>query len=283
VTVGNSADVTPAELVSHFAADPETAVLGLYLEDPRDGRGLYEALRAARLPAVALVGGRSVQGRTAAVSHTGGMVGDARVWEAVAAQTGLALVTTQDDLIGALDALDLHAGRAVPPAGDVLVIGPSGGASVLAADAFDRTGAHLPALPDACLEDLRALGLGAGSSLANPLEIPAGPRGDPALLGATVRAITRHRAYPDVVAHLNVQSFFTYGDSAAALLTYVEEVAETQRALPHARVTLVLRNSECAPPGIEDKARATARAAGVPLYRTMESAATALAAFRTAG
>ncbi|MFC7742163.1 hypothetical protein ACFQXA_16235 [Nocardiopsis composta] len=73
-TLGNSADVTPAELVRFLAADPGTGVLGLYLEDPRDGRALVEALHACagRLPAVALVGGRTAQGGRAAASHTGG-------------------------------------------------------------------------------------------------------------------------------------------------------------------------------------------------------------------
>ncbi|MFC6934889.1 hypothetical protein ACFQHO_34180 [Actinomadura yumaensis] len=113
-TVGNSADVTPAELLGHLAADPATSAIGLYLEDPRDGRGLFEALRNVRKPVVALVGGRSGQGREAAASHTGGMVSDTRVWAALAAQAGVALVTSQDDLIGVLDAFDLHS-AARPP------------------------------------------------------------------------------------------------------------------------------------------------------------------------
>jgi acyl-CoA synthetase (NDP forming) len=102
-TVGNSADVTPAELLRFLASDDDTAVIGLYLEDPRDGRGLYDALKAVRKPVVALVGGRSGQGRKAAASHTGGMISDTRVWSALAEQTGITLVTSQDDLIGALD------------------------------------------------------------------------------------------------------------------------------------------------------------------------------------
>ncbi|WP_460370767.1 acetate--CoA ligase family protein, partial [Actinocorallia lasiicapitis] len=61
-TVGNSLDVTPAELVAAFAADDGTSAIGLYLEDPRDGRALYDALRRSPKPAVALIGGRSAQG-----------------------------------------------------------------------------------------------------------------------------------------------------------------------------------------------------------------------------
>ena len=91
VTVGNAADVTPAELLRWLSADPETRAVGLYLEDPRDGRALYEALAAAPMPVVLLVGGRSAQGQRAAASHTGGLVSDGRIWQALADQTGATL------------------------------------------------------------------------------------------------------------------------------------------------------------------------------------------------
>lgn len=270
-TVGNSADVAPAELVRYLDRDAATSVIGLYLEDP--GAGLFEALKETTKPVVALVGGRSAQGHRAAVSHTGAMIGDSRVWDALAEQTGIALVAAQDDLIGALDLLDLHAHRT--PEGDgVLVVGPSGGASVLAADALDRAGLTLRPLPDTDLK------LGAGTILGNPLEIPLGPRGRSELVREVVTTIQRAEPYPDVITHVNVQSFFTYGHSVAALLAYAGQVAALQEELPGTRVTLVTRNSECAPPGVEDEIRAIARAAGVPSYRSMEAAAVAVAAGR---
>ncbi|NUR83958.1 MAG: CoA-binding protein, partial [Nonomuraea sp.] len=101
-TVGNSADVTPAELLRWLATDPETDAIGLYLEDPRDGRALFDAIAATPKPVVLLVGGRTAEGQRAAASHTGGLVSDARVWAAMAEQAGAALVTSQDDLIGVL-------------------------------------------------------------------------------------------------------------------------------------------------------------------------------------
>ncbi|GLZ04458.1 CoA-binding protein [Actinomadura sp. NBRC 104412] len=275
-TVGNSADVTPAELLRYLADDAETSVIGLYLEDPRDGRGLFDTLRSVRKPVAVLVGGRSGQGRKAAASHTGGMISDARVWPALAAQTGITLVTSQDDLIGALDFLDLHAGRPVPAGPGLLVIGPSGGAGVLAADVFDAAGLDLTPLPDSIRDALRELGLGAGSSLANPLEIPVGPMGRPELVRRAAQVILAQHPYPDVIIHINAQSFFTFGDTADPLLAYIHTIGALQQELRNTRVTLVLRNSECAPPGVEDAVRDVARSAGIPLYRTMEAAAVAV-------
>lgn len=279
-TVGNSADVTPAELLRSFG--DEVSAVGLYLEDPRDGRGLYEALRATRHPVVALVGGRSGQGRRAAASHTGGMVSDTRVWAALARQTGITLVTGQDDLIGVLDLLDLHGRRDAPGTDEVLVIGPSGGASVLAADVFDAAGLNLASFPDPAVQALRAMGLGAGTSLANPLEIPLGPLSPPDLVKKAVQAILQHRPYADVVAHVNAQSFFTYGSAEVEpLIEYARGVGRLQAELARTRVTLVMRNAECAPAGVEAAVREAAREAGIPLYRNMESAAVAIAAVKT--
>ncbi|WP_433253731.1 acetate--CoA ligase family protein [Streptosporangium sp. CA-135522] len=301
-TVGNSADVTPAELLRWLATDEHTSVVGMYLEDPREGRALFESLMSVRgrLPVVLLVGGRSVQGRRAAVSHTGGLVGDDRVWRALAEQAGVTLVTGQDDLIGVLTFFQAHAGRLTAPAGGaaralvsetrpatgaaggagsaVLVIGPSGGAGVLAADAFDAAGLSLDALPQDARDGLKALGIGVGSSLANPLEIPVGPRGRPELVREAIAAIVARRPYPDVVAHVNVQSFFTYGTSAEPLYACARNLARAQEDLPGVRVTLVTRNGECAPPGVEDEVRAIAAGAGIPVYRSMEAAAVAVAA-----
>ncbi|MFI6601319.1 acetate--CoA ligase family protein [Nonomuraea sp. NPDC050536] len=276
-TVGNSVDVTPAELVSWLSDDPATQAIGLYLEDPRDGRALFSAISGSRVPVVLLVGGRTSQGQRAAASHTGGLVSDARVWEALAAQAGAALVTSQDDLIGILHYCQSHASRPAPEEGGVLVVGPSGGASVLAADVFSRAGVELAALPDAALDDLRALGLGVGSSLANPLEVPVGPRGRPDLVRETVTGIVRRQPYGDVVAHVNVQSFFTYGTSAEPLLEYARRLSRAQDAL-ETRITLVARNAECAPAGVVDEVRAIV--SGIPVYTSMEAAAVAVAAGR---
>ncbi len=149
---------------------------------------------------------------------------------------------------------------------------------MLAADASDAAGLTVPPLAAAARGELAALGLGAGSSLANPLEIPVGPGGRTELVGDAVRAIWAHHRYADVIVHLNVLSFFTFGSSAESLLAYAGAVADLRRPLAGTRITLVLRNADCAPPGVAEQARSIARSAGVPVYHSIESAAVAVAA-----
>src|SRR3546814_617168 len=84
VTIGNSADVEPHELLEYYFDDPQTGAVGLYLEDVKSGRAFFDLLRSpkATKPVVILKGGLSSHGRTAAASHTGPPAGDARAWRA---------------------------------------------------------------------------------------------------------------------------------------------------------------------------------------------------------
>jgi acyl-CoA synthetase (NDP forming) len=60
VSAGNEADVDVAECVEFFARDPDTRVVGAYVESIRDGRRLLAAAAAAR---AAPAGARTGQGR----------------------------------------------------------------------------------------------------------------------------------------------------------------------------------------------------------------------------
>ena len=99
VTLGNSADVAPSEMVEYFIDDPDTRVIGLYAEDIKDGRAFFRSLRAARgaKPVVVLLGGQTRQGQQAAASHTGSLASGAEIWRGLARQTGIALTRTLDE------------------------------------------------------------------------------------------------------------------------------------------------------------------------------------------
>ena len=70
VTVGNCADIGPSDMLEYYFADPDTKVIGMYIETARDARRIFEILRAekARKPVVLLKGGRTKLGLAAAVS-----------------------------------------------------------------------------------------------------------------------------------------------------------------------------------------------------------------------
>jgi len=272
VTVGNAVDVTPAELVSYFSQDGDTSIIGLYLEGAADG-ALIAALRATQKPVVALVGGLSREGARAAASHTGGLAGDARVWEAISRSLGVAIVRTLEQLIGALTYLQMMGGRRGGEG--VLAMGPGGGASILAADAADRAGLTLLPVLEETQRHLRGLGYGEGTSVANPIEIGIGPAAAVDAFDPLLGPIFAAQDYADVVLHFNVQSFYSQGDEGAARL--VEMIAHIGASAWPPRLAIALRNLECATPADAAAVRDAARDAGLPLYTSFDDAMVAVA------
>lgn len=282
-SIGNAVDVTAAEVLEHLVDDPATRVIGCYLEGARDGERLVAALRAARgrTPVVVMIGGLSAPGRAAALSHTGVLTGDRRVWGAIRDATNVATVERLEDFLGALLVACRYAGHPAGGEPDVLVVGVGGGASVLATDACDRAGLRLARVAPGVVERIRALGHGAGTSVVNPIEIGVGPAAPVDVLEPVLDAVLHEQHFPDVLLHVNVAAYAGYGTAGIAPLTAL--VASLGRALargryPASRVVLVARNLDGAPGADADAVLAAGTAAGVPVFRTFDEATVAIAA-----
>jgi len=283
VSVGNAVDVTPTEVLAAAVADPAVRVVGAYLEGARGAEGLADVFRAARgrTPVVVLTGGLTAAGGRAATSHTGALAGDRRVWDAVRRATNVAVVDRLEDLVGALVFAQAYADHPASGEPATLLVGVGGGASVLGADACDRAGLHLTPVAAPAVTRLRSLGYGAGTSVVNPIEIGVGPAAPVDVFDGVFAAILPEQPYPDVICHVNVQSYYGYGTGGTApLCDLVRSVAAgvQEGRYPATRVVLVARNLDVAPGPDADAVLATAAAVGLPLYRTFDEAAVAVAA-----
>ena len=258
--------------------DPDTRVIGLYLEGGAGADRLLDALRRARgrKPVVLLVGGQSAQGAAAVASHTGALTGERRVWEAIARSTGVALVHTLEDFLAAIAYLQRWWGIGTT-GGDVLVVGVGGGASVLATDACDRAGLTLEPTSPEVRAMLRGMGLGAGTSVANPLEIPFGPAAPVDGLRTVLTPLLRDQPYPDVLVHVNVSAYYGYGtEGVAPLLAQLADLAGAP--LGDARLAVVLRNLDVASGPDVDALAAASADLGLVTFPTLDEAAVAIAA-----
>lgn len=285
VTAGNCADVSAPELLEHYLADPHTQVLGAYLEQVRDGRRLFEALRAAKAarPVVILKGGRSAQGARAAASHTGALAGNDRVWPALARQTGCVLVDTLDEFLDVLLALQCLAPRRERPTERIVLFGNGGGTSVLACDDFARRALTLRAFEPATVEALRALQLPPGTSIDNPIDAPVATlrQDDGAIAQTMLQAVYSHSAPDALVMHLNMASFRGRVPASVMENLLAAALRVQQRHPGQAHFLLVLRSegdpeTEALKRGFRDQALA----AGVPVFDDLDNAAVALAALR---
>lgn len=287
VTVGNSADVDPTELLAHYLDDPETHVVGLYLENCKRGRSLFELLNRARgnKPVVLLKGGRSEQGSRAAASHTGALASNDRMWVALCRQTGTILVETLDQFLNVLTVLQHHASTPGHVTRDVALVGNGGGTSVLASDAFWRAHLGVPQLAPSTIDSLQRLGLPPGTSLVNPVDTPAGTVS--VREGRVMRDIlTITAADPDtdaLVAHFNLAVLVAMSDDPWLLLENLHEALQhTKQELPAGKAFVVVVRSD-GDPVVETHRRELVQsllACGIPVLEELIDAAHALGAIR---
>lgn len=284
VTVGNCTDLGAADLVEFFLADKSTRIIGLYLEQAKDGRRLFELMRAARAakPVVLLRGGRTPHGRRAALSHTGALASEDRIWGAVARQTGTVVVDTLDQFIDALLAFQLLTPRARPTE-RVALFGNGGGTSVLATDFFAQSGFDVSPFGKPTLEAMGNLDLPAGSSLANPIDIPANIlRRDGGRTAAVILdAIHAGDEADAIVVHINMPVVVIYRDADILGDLIAAALAARQRHPGKTHLMLVLRSD--GEPEIELRKHAyreRAQAAGIPVFNELHDAARALSALR---
>lgn len=288
VTLGNSVDLGPADLLEYLLADPTTRAIGVYLEDVRDGRRFFNVLRAAagRKPVVVLLGGQTDAGRQAAASHTGSLASSTSVWAGLARQTGLVLTDTLDAFLDALQAFQVLVPRHDRATRRCVLFGNGGGTSVLAADAFARRGLQVAPMARAAIDALEALALPPGTSVVNPIDAPAFTlkQDEGRIAEAILEAVYAHDAPDAIVVHLNLPVFVKSADQRADFIGNL--VAAALRAGARhpgaAHFVLVLRSDGSAVCDERKRTfRDTAVRAGIPVYDELVDAAGALAAVAT--
>lgn len=284
VTVGNSADLGPADLLEFYFVDPQTKVIGLYLEDVKNGRRFFDLLRSSKAtkPVVILRGGRSSQGRAAAASHTGAMAGDERAWDAVAKQTGCVLVKTIDQFIDALLAFQFLTLHPQNPTRRVALFGNGGGTSVLATDSFAECGLDVSPFDRETVARLEALNLPPGTSVANPIDAPVATlQEDEGRVANRIFDIVYESALPDaLVMHINLAAFVGRGsDPVDNLIQAAVQVQKTHPGQTHFVIVLRADGS----PELDERRRRYREMAlnvSIPVYDELVDAANALSAVR---
>ena len=213
ISLGASSDLDFGEIIDYLASDPKTEHILLYIEGVRDGRRLVGSLRAAARakPVILMKSGRHPAGSRAAVSHTGAIVGNDDIFDAVVRRTGAVRVGSMTQLVAAAQVLAAH----LRPTGERLaVITNGGGPGVMAADRAGDLQLPLAELSPDTVAHL-ATALPANWSHGNPLDLigDAGPEryraalvaclADPGVDGIVViltpQAMTRAEAVADVV------------------------------------------------------------------------------------
>lgn len=282
VTIGNSADVKPHELLDYYFSDPETRAVGLYIEDIRDGKSFVDVLRnhPTPKPVIVLKGGRTADGRAAAASHTGALAGDDKAWDALAQQFALSMATTVDEFIDALLALQHFTLRPEKPTQAVTLFGNGGGSSVLGADIFSHYKLKVAPFQGKARDVLDAMGLPPGTSVINPIDTPVKTLQEKeGFIAGEILAHVFEHARPDAIAmHLNLAAFVGRGtvDPIGNLFEVMRQTREKWPGVAHFALAMRTDGSAELDQTRRDY-RARAFDIGVPIYDEIPAMARALA------
>ena len=175
VSVGNKADVSSNDLLEYWEADPDTAVILLYLESFGNPRRFARLARRIGLtkPIVAVKAGRTRAGIRAAGSHTAALAANDVAVDALFHQAGVIRADTIDDLFDIAACLDA---QPLPPGRRVAIVSNAGGPGILAVDACEAAGLTVPQFTDDTRARLSAF-LPQEASVGNPIDMiaSAGP------------------------------------------------------------------------------------------------------------
>lgn len=188
VSSGQELVTTAADYVEYALDDPDTRIIALLMETPRDVPRLRSALvRAAcqGMPVVILTVGGSPRGKAMVAAHSGALAGDRAAWDAFCAATGAIHV---GDMAEFADTLELFSATRRSRGGGVATVHDSGAERALIADLAHDLDVKFADLADDTLATIDAL-LDEGLTATNPLDVWGTGADTRTLFGSCLRAM----------------------------------------------------------------------------------------------
>ncbi len=255
---GNGSDLNLPEILDFLASDPRSESILLYLEGIPNSRRFMSSLRAAARtkPVVVVKAGRAPLSAGLAHAHNLAPIGDDLVFDAALRRAGALRVRSIGDLFSAARALTTPR---KPQGNRLAIVTNGGGPAIMAADTAAELGISLPPLSPATLAGLHE-GIPPSWSMNNPVDllIDASPQ-------RFATAATACLDDPDVDGVLLILSPNSLFDPAAIAEAVISCASQSSKPL------LVCCMGEAS---VRD-ARHRLSDAGLPVFRTPESAVTA--------
>lgn len=166
-SIGNKLNVTEIDLLEYLGKDPDTRVIGIYLESIADGKALVEAARKIDKPILIYKSNTTEAGQKAAMSHTASLASDEGVMNSAFREAGIIRLNNFEDFISAAKAFDL------PPlrGNRLMVMSPAGGFAVIMADICEKNGFILADPGEDFYRRMQKMGNAGIIKFSNPLDL----------------------------------------------------------------------------------------------------------------
>ncbi len=166
-SIGNKLDLDEVDFLEYFGRDPETKIIGMYLESIPRGRALLEAASKIDKPIVILKSNTTSAGKKAAMSHTAALSNDDDIIDSAFERAGIIRIEHFNEFISVAKAFELP-----PMRGNrIMVMSPAGGFTVMMADLCEKIGFEFADPGPAFYESLRNYSNAGVINFSNPLDM----------------------------------------------------------------------------------------------------------------
>ena len=139
VSMGNKLDLNEIDYLKYLIHDPQTEIIGIYLESIEKGRDLLEIARSTSKPIILHKANIGEASREIAKLHTAALANDDKIVDTALKQADIVRTKDFRSFINAVKVLSL------PPmkGNDLVILSRSGGIAIVAADSAERYGFRL--------------------------------------------------------------------------------------------------------------------------------------------
>jgi len=169
IGLGNKVDVNESDALSYLAEDEQTKIIGLYLEDVKDGRLFLENLKKAVVakPVLLIKSGRTEAGAKASASHTASLAVADAVFDGVVRQAGAIRLTAIDEFVRTLKGF---LNMPLPKGDRLAYVTYSGAQAIMSIDATMEQGLKVARLGEASQARIASV-IATSSKTKNPIDI----------------------------------------------------------------------------------------------------------------
>ncbi|MBA7534142.1 hypothetical protein ES705_26388 [subsurface metagenome] len=173
ISVGNERNIDMVDLMGYFKDDPQTEIIGLYIEEIKRGKEFISLAKeiTPKKPIVAIYAGGTKAAARSIMSHTGSIGGDDKLYRAVFKETGVISTNSISDFLYYLRTLSQAQSFNTFPMGKrVGIITDSGGPGAMMTKTAELYGLEVPEFSKRLQEEL-ANDLPKTASATNPIDV----------------------------------------------------------------------------------------------------------------
>jgi len=166
-SIGNKLDLDEVDFLEYFGRDPDTKVIGMYLESIPRGDRLIEAASRIDKPVIILKSNTTDAGKKVAMSHTAAISNNEAIIDVAFERAGITRIHHFNDFISMAKIFDLPPMRGKR----IMVMSPAGGFTVMMADLCENSGFEFADPGAAFYDELKNSSNAGVINFSNPLDM----------------------------------------------------------------------------------------------------------------